>query len=307
MRSVGRILKPDAVLVIGTSPLRSRRAEIQSLILVAHLRELIVGSTLPILPVLRHANSLAAVMLGIRTQLLQGSGGPGKVSFTGESVLDWPREIEKGRLKSIFAIGDSMIEAIGSHGVESFENLEFLAVVSDFVTPLVSRADLVLPRLSPFESSGTVINFEGRIRRLDRVIPRPAGFWTLEHFFNEVAQNLESEIPIERSSLRAEIAAEISAFKPILNGPGGMLDRATPIPFRLGEMKHAFDPMEPPRGRFGVVVGETVFQHDTRGKFSPHVSGMPEYFECGICSEDASKLGLSRGDKVRLVGETGGA
>jgi NADH-quinone oxidoreductase subunit G len=304
--TVEHLIQPDAILVIGSAPLESRPGEVAPLVFIAALREAIAGTPLAIMPVFRHANTLAAMVLGLRTQLLQGLGGPGGVAFTGESAVDWPREIEKGKLKAVFAVGDGLIHTIGLEELNSFNNLEFLAVVTDFMNPLASRADLIIPALAPFENSGTIFSFDGRIRRLERLVPNPAGVWPIERFYSEVARALGFEFPIERSAIRAECAIETPVFKPLSDGNGTCIDRPSKVAFQLGTLKHSFDAMEPPsKNRFGVIIAETIFQHDTRGEHMPHVAKMPEDFACGMNRDDMSRLEIADGQTVRLVGEPG--
>ena len=304
--AVRHLLQNDAILIIGPSTLRSHEAEIAGLILAAGLRELISGEPLRLLPMLRCANSLAAMLLGLRTQLLQGADGPQGVGFTGECVAEWPKEIERGKLKAIFLAGDGFAMCASQRDLQSLDQLDFLAVATDFINPLASRANLIIPRPSPFENSGTLITLDGHIRRMRRLVTHPAGVWPLERFFGEVSHVLGSHIPIERSALRAEMASAIPALRMLTSSPMGSLERPASVPFRLGELRHTFDTLEPPAGnRFGVIIVEPVFQHDTRGKHAPHVAAMPEDFACGINREDASRLGFSSGDRVRITGEPG--
>jgi predicted molibdopterin-dependent oxidoreductase YjgC len=293
-------------LLIGSTVLRSCPGDIAALVFIAGLVEFVSGSPLPIFPLFRHANALASMILGIRTQLLQGQGGPGGVAFTGESVLEWPKEIDKGKLKAVFAVGDGLIHMIGSSGLESLNRLDFLAVVSDFMTPLASRADLIIPRLAPFENSGTILGLDGLTRRLERIVPNPDDAWALERFYGEIAHSLGADLPVERSAIRSEIASEFSALSSVTDGPGAHIERPARVAFRMGVLKHSFDTVEPPsKNRFGVIVSETVFQHDSRGAHMPHVARMPENFACGMNKDDMARLGLEEGRTVRILGEPG--
>jgi hypothetical protein len=300
------LLKHDAVLIIGSRTLISKAQEMSALVLIAYLREAAAGETLSILPVFRCANSVAALAIGLRTQLLQGPTGPGGVGFTGQSALEWPREIERGKIKTVFASGDGLLHLLGHHDIAGFDKLEFLAVSSDFMNPLAAQADLILPALAPFENSGTMVCLDGSIRRLERLVPHPTGAWSSEHFFAHVASVLGALIPIERSALRTDLAASHLAFKSLSEGSTGYLDFQSHMPFRTGDMRHAFDISEPPgRNRFGVIITETVFPQNSRGIHSPHVAGMPDSFLCGMNPDDTARLGLSDGESVRLVGEPG--
>ncbi|HDS30374.1 MAG TPA: 2Fe-2S iron-sulfur cluster binding domain-containing protein [Firmicutes bacterium] len=302
-----RIIKPDALLVIGTPVLRARKADIAALFLIAQLREIFTGSYLPILPMFPESDSLAAILFGLRTQLKEGPGGPMLVGFTGESATGWPDEIANGKIKAIFASGDSLVETIGTDGLRKFESLDFLAVTADFMNPLASRADLVIPKLAPWENSGTYIALDGGIRRISPVVNNPAGVWSMNKFFAEVARNLGENIAESPEDIAREISKAYPAFNPLTKGEKQKLDRPSKAAFRLGDSGIAFKPLDPPEtGTFRAVLTETIFRHDSRGNHSPHVSGMPEEFCIGVSKQDAEKLNLRAGALVRVVSERGG-
>ncbi|MFH1676987.1 MAG: molybdopterin-dependent oxidoreductase [bacterium] len=302
------LVSDDAVLVIGHSPLRFRPLDITSLLLLAQLRETVTGKHLPILPIFRHANSLGALILGFRTELLHGKAQAGRIGFTGESVLTWPEEIEKGQLKAIFSIGDGLIDELGRKGLKAVASLDFFVTATEFMNPLAARADIILPTLTPWEQSGTYINPGGDIGRSKAIVPEAGGIWTLERFAREVGANLksgEAESVDERNSFLSD---SHTALKSISNTEADRIERVPLMPFRLGNAKHAFSPVEQPSGgRFSLVLTESVFRHDSPGIHAEHIMGIGEEFLMGISGRDAKRLGINTGDKVRLMGGLGGA
>lgn len=300
------LMQPDAVLIIGACPLTYSRSEISILILIAQLREAAAGSQIAVLPMLSHANSLASLLIGLRTQLQKGRAASGSVAFTGESYLNWPADIEKEKLKAVFIHGDGLHEAYSFHEINSFNKLDYLAVVTDFMTPLAQRANLILPRLSSFENSGTFITLDGMIRRLNRMITHPKGAWPPERFFGEVARTMGSEIPQARSELRMDLAESIPIFRALSDKSSLMLNRPHKIPFRTGASKHIFDLAAPPeKNRFGIIPREPIFKHDARGINMPNASGCPEHFVCGMNPSDIKRLGFTKGEIIRIIGEPG--
>jgi NADH-quinone oxidoreductase subunit G len=302
-----RLLAPDAVLVLGGPVLRARRTEIVALLLVTQLREALTGAHLPILPMFREANSLAAMLLGLRTQLKEGPEGPMQVGFTGESAYEWPGEVEGGKIRAVFTVGDGLFETIGTAGLRKLETLDFLAVATDFVNPFVNWGDLIIPRTAPWEMSGTYITLEGRVIRTEPVVRNPAGAWDLSRFFSEAARELGGNIPPTSREIIGELAKSNPNFAGLLNDETEFLDRPAKAGMRLGESGIAFKKLEPPEaGTFRPILTETIFRHDSRGLHAPNVRGMPEEFCVGIDSQDASALGIRAGAYVRVVSEHGG-
>ena len=303
---IERLLAPDAVLLIGDKALRAKRGEVAGLLLAVQLRELVTGEPLAVMPMFDRANSLAALLMGLRTQLMEGPGGPTLVGFTGESTLDWPGEIESGRLKAVFAIGDGLLHAIGMPGVTKLESLDFLGVVTDFMNPLAERADLVIPRTAPWERSGTHITLEGRIRSTDKITSHPAGAWSIEKLLLETAKHLEEAFPSDDEKLRLDLAGVVTTFGAFNEPESDRLKKPSKLAFRLSESGHAFRSIEEPAaGTFGAIVTDTCFRHDTNGMHAENVSWMPEEFACGMNEADASGLNLKDGDKIFLTGKTG--
>jgi NADH dehydrogenase/NADH:ubiquinone oxidoreductase subunit G len=67
-----------------------------------------------------------------------------------------------GRTKVLYAVGEVP--------VRQRPDTDFLVVQSAHLTPLAEQADVVLPSASFFETSGTVIDFLGRLKRVHRVV-----------------------------------------------------------------------------------------------------------------------------------------
>ncbi|MCY4367384.1 MAG: molybdopterin-dependent oxidoreductase [Chloroflexi bacterium] len=71
-----------------------------------------------------------------------------------------------GRIKSMFLIGDSPNFTNGrlENGLAALDNLDFLVVMDTFLTQAGQRADVVLPRASLAEKTGSITNLERRIQ-----------------------------------------------------------------------------------------------------------------------------------------------
>lgn len=76
-------------------------------------------------------------------------------------------------------------------------NLDFLAVQASFASNLTLLADVVLPSLTWSEKNGTIIDADGNLRRLNRVIQPPLGLKSDEEILFELIKGLKTELKYE--------------------------------------------------------------------------------------------------------------
>ena len=129
------------------------------------------------------------------------------------------QEVHEGRVKAMFMVGGSPNFGGGrlGDGLAALQNLEFLVVQDTFMSPAAEQADVVLPRDTFAEKSGTFTNLERRIQTLRPVISvknsesRPE-FWTL----CQLAQKMNAK-GFDFSSTAA-VMDEIARVTPIYGG-----------------------------------------------------------------------------------------
>lgn len=89
----------------------------------------------------------------------------------------------KQGLNSTFGKSDvSLIVASDSSGdsnlLASLKDIGYLIVISNFVSPLTERADLIIPSATWLETSGTITNLEGKTQIISSIIEAPEGVKT---------------------------------------------------------------------------------------------------------------------------------
>lgn len=104
-----------------------------------------------------------------------GGNGTGvwHAGFT-NNYSDVISSIEMGETKIAFILGEDPIGG-GAVKPEVLAGLEFLVVLSPFMTAAAAMADIVLPASTPLEVTGTYISADGKLAVLQKVKSAPAG------------------------------------------------------------------------------------------------------------------------------------
>ncbi|MDD4638099.1 MAG: molybdopterin-dependent oxidoreductase, partial [Bacteroidales bacterium] len=82
--------------------------------------------------------------------------------------------IEMGETKLAFILGEDPLGG-GAVNPEVLAELEFLVVLSPFMTATAAKADVVLPASTPLEVAGTYISSDGKMAVLQKVKSAPSG------------------------------------------------------------------------------------------------------------------------------------
>jgi NADH dehydrogenase/NADH:ubiquinone oxidoreductase subunit G len=134
---VADLIKEAERIVIFTSPALFRSVRNLSLI-----------KKMDIIAVPNEANARGVVLSGIKPD--------GKLL----------KEMIEGSTEVLYVFGEPPVERRPDTG--------FLVVQSPYMSNLAREADLVLPSTTPYESSGSIVSFTGRVKRLSRAL-RPYG------------------------------------------------------------------------------------------------------------------------------------
>lgn len=179
--------------------------------------------------------------------------------------------------------------------VKALSSLEFLVVQDIFLTETAQLADVVLPGVSFAESSGTVINAEGKVQEISRAIkPQTRLEW-------EVIAQLSSMMGYSmKYDSEREIAAEIKAI-----GPCEIKEKG--FRFEVTETGEAGE--EPNKDYpYRLMTGSNLFGFGDgtwtrRSKISLLES--PREGFIGISPQDAQSLGVVDGSRVAVSSRRG--
>jgi formate dehydrogenase alpha subunit len=258
-----------------------------------------------------------------------GSTGPATVGLT---VTDMVNGLEEGKVHALFVMGENpmLSDPDLNHARHCLEQAEFLVVQDIFLTETARLAHVVLPGVSFAEKDGTFTATDRRVQRVRQAIP-PVG---------DARQDWEIVCQIARLmggkgfefSSPQEIMVEVARLTPSYGGVSyerleqlGSLQWPCPTPEHAGTAylhKGKFSrglglftaiPYKPAAELpdteypFTLTTGRIMFHFHTgtmTRRSKKLASEVPEaYIE--IHPEDAKRIGLNGGRRVRVVSRRG--
>lgn len=111
--------------------------------------------------------------------------------------------IKGGAVKVLYAVG----EIPGKR-----PNVDFLIVQNSHLTPLARQADVVLPSAAILESDGTIVDYLGRLKKVQKAIEPPGETKTHREIFSSLAKTMGSTIKVTDTEIKK--AAKVKKEKP---------------------------------------------------------------------------------------------
>lgn len=257
-----------------------------------------------------------------------GTSTPGWVGLT---VTEMVHAAHEGRIKAFYVMGENLALSEPSINVcqEALKKLEFLVVQDMFLSETARLADVVLPACSFAEKDGTFTNTERRVQRVRKAL-EPVGqsrpdWWIVSQVAKRMgASGFDYEHP-------SQIMEEIARLTPSYGGFSyERLDResphwpclgpdhpGTPI-LHVGKFvrgKGRFAPLkyrpsaELPDDTYPLILTtERALYHFHTGTLTRRVPGLNELRReewVEIHPEDAERLGIKDGERVRVISRRG--
>ena len=278
-----------------------------------------------ILPLIRRGNVFGALDMGLAPTLL-----PGRVSVTddvGRANLEdrWgplPAGIGKDAAEILAALSDGELKALVLLGADpardcpdpvlastALEAAEFVVAFDAFITDSSRHADVILPVATYTEVEGTVTNLEGRVQKVNALVP-PAGqsrpVWSS---LDDLAQVMGGELVAPSAEAVAKEIAEVApAYRGIswdlLDWGAGREGAVVPLAEGSQPLEHI--PVDP-----GVrVVSSRMTLHTSRVLFddgvlvrnSPALAALAPAPRAHLHPRDAALLAVTDGDIVAIEG-----
>ena len=249
----------------------------------------------------------------------------------GLTVPDIIDAINRGEIKAVYLVGENPLlsEPDITHIKETFSKLEFFVVQDIFMTETAELADIVLPAASFAEKDGTFTNTERRVQRVRRAIApvsnsKPDWWITCEiarrmggkgfdfdspaHIMNEIAEVTPSYGGISYDRLKKDglqwpCPTDEHPGTPILHTQMFTRGKGRFMPLEYKPSKELPDENYP----LMMTMERSLFHYHT-GTVTRKITGLNSLLGEGkaeINPEDASSLGISDGEMVKIVSRRG--
>ena len=234
-------------------------------------------------------------------------------------------------IRGLFIFGEDPIvtDADQNHIKKALESLDFFVVSDLFMTETARYADVVLPGTSYAEKEGTFSNTERRVQRVRKAVTLEGEMRLDTDIFIDLMNRMGYPQPQLTSE---EIMDEIASLTPIFGGISHRrLDRGESIQWPCPDKKHPGTPIlhvgkfsrglgwfypaeyvpsaELPDEEYPFIMmtGRVLYHYNTRA-MTGKTPGLMEregssFIEMN--TEDAARLGIENGEKVRVSSRRG--
>lgn len=244
-------------------------------------------------------------------------------------------EMIKGNIKGLFIFGEDPVrtDADTHHVIKALESLDFLVVDDLFLTESAKYADVVLPGTAYAEKEGTFSNTERRVQRIRKAVNAPGEARLDTDIFTDIMNRMGYAQPHLTS---AQIMDEIASLTPSFAGisharldseelynkglqwpctgpdhPGTPIMHTEKFTRGLGKLQGIeYRPsaeLTDEEYPLILMTGRVLYQYNACAMTdkTPGLNEKSGHSFIEINSEDAAKLGIKNGDRVKVSSRRG--
>jgi len=272
-----------------------------------------------IMPLVERANTYGALDMGLSPDLLPGRVGYGPDAM--ESV--WgaiPEERGRGAHEILAGLAAEELRAVVLVGAdpvgnspdpaavrEALELAEYVVSIDTFLNDSNHHADVVLPAAGFSEKEGTVTNLEGRVQKVNEIIPAPGQARADWEIIDDLASVMGRPMGLSSAALIAkEIASVAPAYQGITwdllewdarDGAVVPLDGNQP----LAHIPVVVDGPKGPSAELLLHRARVMYDDGVRLRNCPSLHGLAPGAVAWISPDDAKRLGARDKSLVRVV------
>ncbi len=255
------------------------------------------------------------------------------VPLSGKVGLKIPemfKSAHEGQVKAMYILGENPVltDPDANHIRKALEHLEFLVVQELFLTETAEYADVILPAASFAECDGTFTNTERRVQRVRQAIepiPGQANWQTICQMVTRMGYpmnyNHPREIWDEMASLSPSMAGinyerieQMNGIQwpcPAMDHPGTPVLHVGKFTRGLGlfQPSEHIPPAEMPDAEYPFLLstGRILQHYNVTTPYSGGISSIWNKEMSELNPQDAEKLGVKTGDKLKVTSRRGEA
>jgi formate dehydrogenase alpha subunit len=249
----------------------------------------------------------------------------------GSTIVEIVDAAGKGVIKALYIMGENPVvsDPDAHHVIEGLKSLDFLVVQDIFLNRTARLAHVVLPAACFAEKDGTFTNTERRVQLVRKAVEPPGDARPDWQILCDLARQMGYKNMTYPDA--AAIFNEIAALTPSYSGMdyGRLVNGGLQWPcptkdhpgtkylhkdrFTRGKgLFHGIEWIPPAEGTdenypFLLTTGRVLYQYHTGTMSRRSVALNERYPEClvEINDEDADRMGISSGDKIRVISRRG--
>jgi NADH-quinone oxidoreductase subunit G len=288
-----------------------------------------LGRDLPggkVLPLARRGNVMGALDMGLAPTLL-----PGRVSETsahetleaewgplpeglGRNATSILEGLRDGELKGLVLLGSDPVRdhpepQLARAGLEA---ASFIVALDTFLTDSSSLADVVLPVEGFAEVEGTVTNIEGRVQKVNRLVPGPGQTRATWSVLDDLARRMGGDLGATSAEA---ISKQIATVAPAYHGISwdeldwGEGREGVVLPLDAGEQRLEYIPvngnLKSVSARFGLHLAKIMYDDCVKVRKSPSLAALIPDAAVYLSGAEVASLGVEPGVLVTVAGESG--
>ncbi len=289
----------------------------------AFVRDLPEGK---IMPMAHRANVVGALDMGLAPSLLPGRVSESSAHVTleaewgplpeglGRNATSIFEGLRDGDLQALIMVGTDPVSdhpepALAAAGLAA---ADFVVSFDHFLNDSAAMADVVFPVLGFAEAEGTVTNIEGRVQKVNRLVPGPGQTKPTWSALDDLARRMGGDIgATSAEALTREIATVAPAYHGVTwdvldwgEGREGMV-----LPIEGGTQHLQYIPVDgnlaSVQARFGLHLGRVLYDDGVRTRMSPSLAALIPAAHVYMNAAEVVGLGLNPGDAALVESESG--
>ncbi len=289
----------------------------------AFVRDLPEGK---IMPMAHRANVVGALDMGLAPSLLPGRVSESSAHVTleaewgplpeglGRNATSIFEGLRDGDLQALIMVGTDPVSdhpepALAAAGLAA---ADFVVSFDHFLNDSAAMADVVFPVLGFAEAEGTVTNIEGRVQKVNRLVPGPGQTKPTWSALDDLARRMGGDIgATSAEALTREIATVAPAYHGVTwdvldwgEGREGMV-----LPIEGGTQHLQYIPVDgnlaSVQARFGLHLGRVLYDDGVRTRMSPSLAALVPAAHVYMNAAEVVGLGLNPGDVALVESESG--